>query len=517
MTIHLSKSKILAVGAVAFIAGIFFASSMNWTRILGAQGKVSGRSALVSNAALEDSQNAFVSVAERVTPAVVSVTAERAAHPVAQRNNRLSQIPPEMRQFFQEPQDAGPQEAQGSGFIVSKDGYILTNNHVVDGADKVTIELLDHRQFKAKVVGHDPQTDVAVLKIDATDLPTVVLGDDSKTRVGEWALAIGNPFGLDFTVTAGIISAKGRTNELRGLNRNDYRIQDFIQTDAAINPGNSGGPLMNIRGEVVGINTAIASETGSYTGYGFAIPITLAKTVMDDIISHGRVRRAILGARINDVSAEDAGVAKLKDLNGIVVVSFTEGSPAEKAGMEPGDVVVKIDGKQVDRVSELQRLIRTHQPGDVVNLEAVRFGDHKDFKVKLIEAPSDEAVVASAGGAAPKEAAPTPVTMPAKKLGIVVEALTPEIIKATGASATVHGVAVSSVERDGPAILKLSRGDIITAVTYPLPATPVRSVEDLQRALSKAKDGDFIQLSVDRVSDSAGHHSNVVVSIRVGN
>ncbi len=517
MTIHLSKSKILAVGAVAFIAGIFFASSMNWTRILGAQGKVSGRSALVSNAALEDSQNAFVSVAERVTPAVVSVTAERAARPVSQRNNRLSQIPPEMRQFFQEPQDAGPQEAQGSGFIVSKDGYILTNNHVVDGADKVTIDLLDHRQFKAKVVGHDAQTDVAVLKIDATDLPTVVLGDDSKTRVGEWALAIGNPFGLDFTVTAGIISAKGRTNELSRLNTNQYRIQDFIQTDAAINPGNSGGPLMNIRGEVVGINTAIASETGSYTGYGFAIPITLAKTVMDDIITHGRVRRAILGAQIADVTAEDAGVAKLQDLNGVVLKAFTEGSPAEKAGMEPGDVVVKIDGKQVDRVSQLQRLIRMHQPGDVVSLEAVRFGDHKDFKIKLIEAPSDETVVASTAGATPKEAAPTPVTTPAKKLGIVVEALTPEIVKATGASATVRGVAVSSVDRDGPAILKLTRGDIITAVTYPLPASPVHSVDDLQRALAKAKDGDFIQLAVDRVTDNKGTHSNVSVSIRVGN
>jgi serine protease Do len=516
MTIHLSKSKILAVGAVAFIAGIFFASSMNWTRILGAQGKVSGRSALVSNAALEDSQNAFVSVAERVTPAVVSVTAERAARPVSsRRNSQLNQIPPEMRQFFQQPQEEGPQEAQGSGFIVSKDGYILTNNHVVDGADKVTIDLLDRRHFTAKIVGHDAQTDVAVLKIDATDLPTVVLGDDGKTRVGEWALAIGNPFGLDFTVTAGIISAKGRTQELSRLNTNNFRIQDFIQTDAAINPGNSGGPLMNIRGEVVGINTAIASETGSYTGYGFAIPITLAKTVMDDIIAHGRVRRAILGAQIQDVTAEDAAVAKLKDLSGVVLSGFLEGSPAEKAGMEPGDVVVKIDGKPADKVSVLQRLIRMHQPGDVVDLEAVRFGEHKNFKVKLIEAPSDEKVVASAGSPA-KEAMPVPATATAKKLGIVVEALTAEIIKATGPASPTHGVAVKSIEHDSPAELRLRPGDIITGIVYPTPASPIRTVDDLQHALSRVKDGDYIQLTVSRQTDAEGNRTNVAVNLRVG-
>ena len=288
----ISKSKILVVGAAAFVAGVFFASSMDWTRIVGAQTK--GRSSLVSNASLDESQSAFVSIAERVTPAVVSVTAERTVKR-EDLQKRMQQVPPEFRQFFQQDPNAEPQpqEAQGSGFIVTKDGYILTNNHVVDGADNVKVSLLDHRTFKAKVVGHDAQTDVAVLKIDVNDLPTIPFGDDAKTRVGEWALAIGNPFGLDFTVTAGIISAKGRSTQLTKLNNNKYRIQDFIQTDAAINPGNSGGPLVNIRGEVVGINSAIASETGSYTGYGFAIPITLAKTVMDDIISHGRVRREI--------------------------------------------------------------------------------------------------------------------------------------------------------------------------------------------------------------------------------
>jgi serine protease Do len=515
MTIHLSKSKILAVGAVAFIAGVFFASSMDWTRILGAQSKASGRSALVSNAALEDSQNAFVSVAERVTPAVVSVSAERTIKPQDARN-RIRQLPPEFQQFFDDPQQPRTQEAQGSGFIVTKDGYILTNNHVVDGADQVKVVLLDHRSFKAKVVGHDAQTDVAVLKIDASDLPTVPLGDDARTRVGEWALAIGNPFGLDFTVTAGIISAKGRSTQLASLNADHYRIQDFIQTDAAINPGNSGGPLVNIRGEVVGINSAIASETGSYSGYGFAIPITLAKTVMDDIIAHGRVRRAILGASITDVTPEDAAVTKLKNISGVKLESFTEGSPAEKAGMEPGDIVVKIDGQPADRVSTLQRMIRTHQPGDVVTLEAVRYGEHKTFKVKLIEAPSAEKTVASNEKPA-KAPAPAPATVPAKKLGIVVEALTPELVKATGASASVQGVVVKDVEHDGPAYNKLGRGDIITAMIFPEPKVQIRNADDLQRALSKVKAGDYVGLLLDVTVDNQGTRGTRVVNLRIGN
>ena len=521
MTIHLSKSKILGVGAAAFVAGVFFASSMDWTHILGAQSKIPGRSALVSNAALDESQSAFVSVAERVTPAVVSVSAERTTKPSEQRNRMRQQLPPEFQQFFQDDQAPRTQDVSGSGFIVTKDGYILTNNHVVDGADLVKVQLLDQRVYKAKVVGHDAQTDVAVLKIDASDLPTVPFGDDAKTRVGEWALAIGNPFGLNFTVTAGIISAKGRARELSNLNNNTYKIQDFIQTDAAINPGNSGGPLVNIKGEVVGINSAIASETGSYTGYGFAIPITLAKTVMDDTIEHGRVRRALLGAQINDVSAEDAAINKLKTLSGVKMEGFTEGSPAEKAGMEPGDIVVKIDGKPVETLSQLQRMIRMHQPGDVVDLEAVRFGEHKDFKVKLIEAPSDEKVVASTAGAAgaagaAKDKSPASTAAAAKKLGIVVEALTPEIDKTIGATASQQGVVVKSIERDGPAAGKLFIGEIITGIKYPMPGSSVRSVDDLQRALAKLKDGEYIQLSVNANPDQTGNRTNRVVNLKVG-
>src|SRR5512133_1876164 len=399
MAFPFPRARFGAAVAGAFFGGLVVASGFDLTRFGYAQSSTASRPTPQEVKPLADASNAFVSIAEHVTPAVVSIEASRDGNRTSTRSLR-GRVPPGMEEFFQQfdrQQRQAPSEASGSGFIVTKDGYILTNNHVVEGADRVTVTLTDHRIFKAKVVGRDPTTDVAVIKIDGGDFPTISMGDDATARIGEWVVAIGNPLGLDFTVTAGIISAKGRGGrELRNLLPGNYAISDFIQTDAAINPGNSGGPLVNVRGEVIGINGAIASPTGFYTGYGFAIPITLAKNVMDDIIRYGKVRRSVLGIAIEDVTPEDAQVAGLKTIAGVKVGGFnpTDDSPAEKAGVEPGDVIVAVDGKAVDRVSTLQRIVRTHEPGETISVDAMRYGARKSFRIKLAEAPNDDQIAA---------------------------------------------------------------------------------------------------------------------------
>jgi serine protease Do len=435
-----------------------------------------------------------------------------------------------MQRFFQPdgPQGANPfsapdpqQEdriATGSGFIVTPDGYILTNNHVIDGADRVTVGLPDRREFTAKVIGRDPQTDVAVLKIDGTGLPTIPLGDDNKARVGEWVLAIGNPLELDFTVTAGIISAKERSNELRDLNSDKYAIQDFIQTDAAINPGNSGGPLVNTSGEVVGINSAIASPTGVYAGYGFAIPITLAKTVMDDLIAHGHVRRAILGAFTADVTQEDASAAKLEHIAGVKIEDFNpaDDSPAKRSGMQPGDILISADGKPVDRVSTLQRLIRMHQPGDEMTFDDVRYGVHLTMHVTLAEAPSDRAAAVATGDRDGAASSRTEGAVVSKSLGITFAPLAPSGDDRARAHAEVQGVLISGVQRGGPAEGKLVPGDIIIDVIHPAPKSATRNVGELEAVLGKLKSGDYIGLEISRQVDAQGNRSTAVVNLRLG-
>ena len=503
---NLHRPRLIAVAAIAFFGGVIFASSMDWTRLLAAQSRPGAPVISMAAPGAADVQGGFTAIADKVTPAVVSISAERDAKPAAGRGNqrRNPQVPPGFEQFFGMPdEDTGPAQTSGTGFIVSKDGYVLTNNHVVEGMDRISVKLTDRREFKAKVIGRDPQTDVAVVKIDGAGLPAVTLGNDETTRVGEWVLAIGNPLGLDFTVTAGIVSAKGRSSELAQLRQSTYAIQDFIQTDAAINPGNSGGPLVNARGEVVGINSAIASRTGTYTGYGFAIPITLAKTVMDDIIAHGRVRRAIMGASMNEVTAEDAAVNNLKEIAGAkiqqTVLSDASGrpsdveSPAAKAGMESGDIILQADGKRVDRVSTLQRILRAHQPGDVVTLEGVRYGEKKSFKVKLVEAPSDEARTVAENPH--KDAEESTGTAALAKVGITVEGLSAKVAEARSISDKLKGVVVTKVTPGSPAEGKLFQNDVITAIRFPNQA-PVATAADLQRELGKLKSGQYVGLTV---------------------
>jgi len=518
MSLNLSKPKIAIIASAAFVGGVMFASSMDWTKIVGAQIRgTSGKPLAKVSSSLMDQQNSFVAIAEHVTPAVVSIDAQTDARK-ATRSPQMRNLPPGFEQFFDDPrQQERGSEATGTGFIVSSDGYVLTNNHVVEGADRVTVGLSDRRSFKAKVIGTDPQTDVAVLKIDGKDLPTIALGDDSKVRVGEWAVAIGNPLGLDFTVTAGIISAKGRSNELRGLNNNVYAIQDFLQTDAAINPGNSGGPLVNLRGEVVGINSAIASQTGTYSGYGFAIPINLAKTVMDDIIAHGRVRRAIMGVRIQEITAEDAQVNGLKEIAGVKIGDFqgVENSPAEKAGLQPGDVIVKADGKPVDRVSTLQRIVRTHQPGETVELEGVRYGKKQMFKIKLMEAEGEKATVASAVKEKDAPSTGSASTTVVKKLGITVTAPPVELLRA--AKSEVFGAFVKEVERGGAAAATraIGVGDVITEVVFPQ-KTVIKTVADLQKVISGLKEGDYIGVKIARYNSDGTVGQTGIVNLRVG-
>jgi serine protease Do len=499
--------------AIAFASGIVFASGFDLTRFGYAQSRgVATKPTVQEVKPLADASNAFVSIAEHVTPAVVSIQAERDAKQRVQRAPRRN-APPGLDEFFQQfdPRQQ-PAEASGSGFIVSKDGYILTNNHVVENFDRLNVTLTDHRTFKAKVVGRDPTTDVAVIKIDGKDLPTATLGNDESARVGEWVLAIGNPLGLDFTVTAGIVSAKGRGQaELQGLNRDAYAITDFIQTDAAINPGNSGGPLVNLRGEVIGINSAIASQTGYYSGYGFAIPITLAKQVMDDIVEHGRVRRAVIGVQISPVSPEDASVAGLKDIAGVLVGGYSDdNSPARAAGLEAGDVIIAADGKPTDRVSTLQRIIRGHEPGETVTVDVMRYGTKKTFRVKLAEAPP-AATVASRED---DDAASPDGGVSYDKIGVKVEPVTPEFRSAKRLSSDRSGVRVTDIDAAGPARGRLFPNDVVTAVLFPTPRKEVRSVEDLQSVLSRARDGDIVSLQV--FNPDVQQAATRVVNIRVG-
>ena len=472
---------LLAIGGA--FAGVALRPEERATIALPPSTPPAAREAVRNATSLSD---AFITIAEAVTSSVVRIEVERT---VALESSTL---PSSLSDLYDRPQsrEVVPQVMGGSGFLVSSDGYILTNNHVIADADRITVTLRDKRVLDAVVVGTDPATDIAVIRVEGVDLPAVALGNSDDARVGEWVLAIGNPgfadeSPLDFTVTSGIISAKGRPLNILGAEllaedpvAAQYAIEDFIQTDAVINPGNSGGPLVDLRGTVIGINTAIASSTGYSQGYGFAIPSNLANRVMRDLIEYGYVRRPLLGISIADVTPEDAEVYGLTSIAGVVVEDFAPDSPAEQSGIERHDVIVAVAGTRVDRVGQLQRLVALHQPGDTVPLSVVRYGTALDLKVKLVEA---EVARAPERRVVPRTAA---------GIGLELEELTPSLARQLGFG-EAGGVLVASVAPASPAARKnIGQDHRVLAVDR----RPVQSVAEARSLLRQARPGDVVSL-----------------------
>ncbi len=327
----------------------------------------------------------FIASANLTRPAVVHIKTYYDTKSASISAQPLQLDDPFLKHFFGEgmiPQNNIPKESSGSGVIITKDGYIVTNNHVIDKADKIKVVLDDKRSYEAKLIGKDPSTDLAVLKIDNDNLHFVRYGNSDVVKVGEWVLAVGNPFDLTSTVTAGIVSAKARNiNILRS--KENMAIESFIQTDAAVNPGNSGGALVNLKGELIGINTAIATPNGTFTGYSFAVPVNIVKKVIDDLMQYGEVQRALLGINIQDITAELAQEKNIKDIKGVYIAGINAGSAAADAGIEEGDIITQIDNQQVNTSSELQEVIGRHRPGDKVKVNYRRKGIEKSTLITL--------------------------------------------------------------------------------------------------------------------------------------
>ena len=373
----------------------------------------------------------------------------------------------------------------GSGFIISADGYILTNAHVVDSADEITVRLTDKREYKAKVIGADKRTDLAVIRIEASNLPVVRFGDANKLKVGEWVVAIGSPFGFDNSVTAGIVSAKGRS-----LPQENF--VPFIQTDVAINPGNSGGPLFNMRGEVVGINSQIYSRTGGFMGLSFAIPIDVALDVQKQLREKGRVSRGRIGVVIQEVTRDIATSFGLDRARGALVNSVEKGSPADKAGVQASDIIVKFDGKPVEASSDLPRIVGATRPGVQVQLEVLRQGNARALPITVGELQEERVAARDT----PKER--KPVEVAANRLGLVVNELTAEQKNNLKLN---HGLVVAEVRQDARA--ELRRGDILLTVVHKGKHTELKSVDQFNQLLASLDKSSVITLHVKRGESTA--------------
>ncbi|MGD9946922.1 MAG: DegQ family serine endoprotease [Desulfobulbus sp.] len=428
-------------------------------------------------AVLDRSAKAFASVVKKAGPAVVHVAVEkentakgRGQDPMDFFNDPFFErfFGPQFRHPRTNPQKekrSYKQQAAGSGFIIASDGYILTNNHVVADTDKITVRLADKREFQAKVVGTDPQSDVALIKIEAKDLPVLPLGNSDALEVGEWVIAIGNPFELNQTVTVGVVSAKGRNR----MGITDY--ENFIQTDAAINPGNSGGPLLNIHGEAVGMNTAIFSRSGGYMGIGFAIPINMAKNIEQQLRKNGKVARGWLGVMIQDVN-EDLAKSFGGQAGGALISEVTDGSPAKKSGLLQGDIVTGINGEQVTDVGDMRNKIAMTPPNTDLKLQILRDGKEKELIVSVGEQPADmSAFSKKAGKGADMDA-----------FGLSLQDLTQELADQFGYKKD-QGVLIADVSADSPAAeLGLQSGMLIEEVNR----VRVHDLKELRQAFKKS-------------------------------
>jgi serine protease Do len=498
----MSKKSILAAIFLIFIGivfGVVLVSNFHFSITPGFAGDPQvklGAPPPINNPDYKALSKAYIDVSKAVSPTVVSITIT-----TKEKSNNNN----DLRNFFHffgpdvQMPDQTPQLEGGSGFVISPDGYIMTNNHVVTDADehKIEVTFSDGRKEKAKIIGTDPTTDLAVIKVDAKDIPTSALGNSDDIEVGEQVLAIGNPLGLQGTVTAGIVSAIGRSigilQDAGGLG-----IENFIQTDAAINPGNSGGPLVNLRGEVVGINSAIATTNQRYQGYGFAIPINLAKTVAEDIIKTGKVRRAYVGIAMNAVTPAMAKALDLNKPEGALIQKIEDNSPAEKGGLKEKDIIVAVDGKDVKAPNEVQMLIARKHPGDDVVFKVYRDGKYIEKNITLRQRPDTATAQNSGGdesGDAKDEQDVSPSTVSFDNIGLTVRQMTGDEKKKNSVE---HGIIVSDIKPYGEAFNNNVRtGDVLLEADK----QTLNSPKDLKKIIDKHKSGDAVLF---RLKNSGG-------------
>ncbi len=485
---------VLIVLIAGFVGGLIIASNLEWTPAINGQDNVKSTAPSTrspSARALADQlSDLFEGASDKVSPSVVPIFSEqevKVTSPFGSPEDPFRDFFGDdfFKHFFgQVPQGDQKQTVRGlgSGVIVSNDGYILTNNHVVDGAEKLTVVMSDQKKYSAKVIGTDPQTDVAVIKIDANNLPAVNLGNSDNVKVGQWVIAVGNPFQLMHTVTAGIISAKGRSS----VGLADY--EDFIQTDASINPGNSGGALADLDGNVIGINTAISSPSGGNVGIGFAIPINMARNVMDQLIKKGKITRGFLALVPQDIDDNLAKALKLQSTEGALVGDVTPDGPADKGGVKRGDIITEFNGERVKNSTELRNMVAQTAPGTSVKISLLRDGRDMQVKVILGERPRGR------GGREEQPEEQQPEAQTSKKLGLSIQNLTPDIAQQLGYK-NERGVVVTDVASGSPAEdAGMQQGDLIKEVNR----VAVSTAREFNRIVARRGSGDSVALFVRR-------------------